>query len=161
MIPYFAGGSIINGTPDGDRWAQGLGGQIRWLSDPLRRVDADCSGCTNLETQTCGKREKKRPTEHAPRKPQQSGDRDHLDTACDYTRPTRSPTLTRFHRSRGCGNWPRTALGIRKNDKCETHTDRQTNVIMAPCTHPGMKRLLCPNGIKRPRLLRFFGLASK
>ena len=64
-----------------------------------------------------------------PRKPQQPGDRDHLETACDETRPTRSPTLARFHRSRVCGNRGRTALAISKNGECYTHTDthRQTD----------------------------------
>ena len=42
------------------------------------------------------------------RNPHQSGDRDHLETACDETRPTRSPTLDHFlHRSRVRGNRPR------------------------------------------------------
>ena len=40
--------------------------------------------------------------------PQQPGDRDHLETACDETRPTRKPILARcLHRSRVYGNWPR------------------------------------------------------
>ena len=39
-----------------------------------------------------------------------------------------------------------------------THT--QTNKIMAPCTHPGTKRLFCPTGKKRSRSLRSLGLAS-
>ena len=40
--------------------------------------------------------------------PQQPGDRDHLETACDETRPTREPMLARFlHKSRVCGNRPR------------------------------------------------------
>ena len=34
-------------------------------------------------------RDRSRPTENTPRKPQQPGDRDHLETACDETRPTR------------------------------------------------------------------------
>ena len=56
--------------------------------------------------------------------------------------------LARFHRSRVCGNRPRTALAISKNDECCTYartdkTDRQTATIMAPCTHPGVKRLFC------------------
>ena len=29
------------------------------------------------------------------------------------------------------------------NTHTDRHTDRQTNSIMAPCTHPGMKRLFC------------------
>ena len=41
---YFSGGSAINGTPGGDRWAQVLGGQIGRLSEPRHRVNADCSG---------------------------------------------------------------------------------------------------------------------
>ena len=44
---YFSSGSTLNGTPGGDRWAQVLGGQIGWLSEPLHRFDADCSGSTN------------------------------------------------------------------------------------------------------------------
>ena len=36
--------------------------------------------------------------------PQQPGNRDHLETACDETRPTRQPILARFlHTSRVCG----------------------------------------------------------
>ena len=56
-------------------------------------------------------------------------DRDHLETAYDETRPTRSPTLARIHRFRVCGNRPRTALAISKNDECCTYTqtDGQTN----------------------------------
>ena len=52
---YFSSGSTPNGTPGGDRWARVLCGQIGWLSEPLHRVDADCSGCTNLKMQTYGK----------------------------------------------------------------------------------------------------------
>ena len=70
--------------------------------------------------------EKIRPTQNTPRNQQQPGDRDHLETACDETRPTHSPTLARFHRSRVCGNLPGTALAIiSKNDECYTH--RKTN----------------------------------
>ena len=59
---YFSGGSTLNGTPGGDRWARVLGGQIGWLSEPLHRVDADCSGCTNLKMQTHGKSTEKKST---------------------------------------------------------------------------------------------------
>ena len=39
--------------------------------------------------------------------PQKPGDRDHLETACDETRPTREPILARFLRTyRICGNGP-------------------------------------------------------
>ena len=31
MVPYFSGGSTINGTPGGDRWARVLGEKIGWL----------------------------------------------------------------------------------------------------------------------------------
>ena len=83
-----------------------------------------------------------RRTQNTPRNPQQPGDRDQLETACDETRPTRSPILARFRRSRVCASRPRTALAISKNDECYTYrqTDRQTNKIMAPCTHPGTGR---------------------
>ena len=70
---------------------------------------------------------KNRRTQNTPRNSQQPGDRDHLETACDETRPTRSPTLALFHRSRVCGNRPRTALAMSKNDECYTHVHRQTN----------------------------------
>ena len=55
---YFSGRSTLNGTPGGNRWARVLCRKIGWLSEPLHRVDADCSGCTNLEMQTHGKHEK-------------------------------------------------------------------------------------------------------
>ena len=45
LTPYLSGGSTMNGT-GGDRWARVLGGQVGLLSDPLRRVHADCSGST-------------------------------------------------------------------------------------------------------------------
>ena len=67
------------------------------------------------------KNEKICPTENTPRNPQQPSDRDHLDTAREKPRPTRSPILARFDRSRVCGNRPRTALAISKNDECYTH----------------------------------------
>ena len=49
LTPNFSGGSTLNGTPGGDRWARVLGGEIGWSSDPLRRVHAGCSetGSTN------------------------------------------------------------------------------------------------------------------
>ena len=49
LTPNFSGGSPLNGTPGGGRWARVLRGQIGWLSDPLRRVHAGCSetGSTN------------------------------------------------------------------------------------------------------------------
>ena len=56
---YLSGGSTLNGTPGGDRWARVLCGQIGWLPEPLHRVDADCSGCTNLKMQNHGKNTEK------------------------------------------------------------------------------------------------------
>ena len=49
LTTNFSGGSTLNGTPGGGRWARVLGGQIGWLSDLLRRVHAGCSvtGSTN------------------------------------------------------------------------------------------------------------------
>ena len=59
---YFSCGSTLNGTHGGDRWARVHRGQIGWLSEPLHRVDADCSGCsTNLKVQTHGKNKMKNP----------------------------------------------------------------------------------------------------
>ena len=69
-----------------------------------------------FEIENSWKREKLRSIENTPRKAQQPGDRDHLDTARDETRPTRVPALARFHRSRVCGNRARTALAVSKND---------------------------------------------
>ena len=56
---------------------------------------------------------------------------------------------TRKHSSQVCRSRPRTAFALSKNDEGYTYTDRrtdrqtdrQTNLIMAPCTHPGMKRV--------------------
>ena len=62
---------------------------------------------------------------NTPRDPQQPGDRDHSETARDETRPTRLPILARFHKSRVCGNRPRTALAIstsRGNKARRPHT---------------------------------------
>ena len=67
------------------------------------------------------RKRKSRRTQSTPRNPQWPGDRDHLETACDETRPPRQPVLARFHRSRVGGNPPRTALAIRENHKCYTY----------------------------------------
>ena len=58
------------------------------------------------------KTKKNRPTQNTPRNPQPPGDRDQLETARGETRPTRYPTLARFHRCRVCRSRPRTALAI-------------------------------------------------
>ena len=97
LTPYFSGAStlLINGTPGGDRWARVLGGQIRWLSEPLHRFDADCSESTNLKMQTHGKREKipphrkhttKATSARRPRPPR-DGARKNTSHASAHTRP--------------------------------------------------------------------------
>ena len=69
--------------------------------------------CVRRKTKSQKKSTKQNvPAQDTPRYPQQPGDRDHLETARDETGPTRSPMLTRFDRSRVCGNRPRTALAI-------------------------------------------------
>ena len=88
-----------------------------------RRSHTCSRPCTFKEKKSLKDDEKIRPTENTPRKPQQPGDHDRLKTACNETRLTRSPTLARFHRSGDCGNRPRTALAIIKNDECYTHID--------------------------------------
>ena len=93
MTPYFSGASTLNGAPDGDRWAQVLGGQIGWPSDRLRRGHAGWSetGSTNeFENANSWKpRKKNRPTQNTPRDSQPPGDRDQLETARGETRFTR------------------------------------------------------------------------
>ena len=73
---------------------------------------------------------KSRPTLNTPRNQQQLGDRDHLETARDETRPTRSHMLALSHRSGVCGNRSRTALAISKNDECYMYTDRHTDRLI-------------------------------
>ena len=82
-----------------------------------------------LQRKTNRQKAKSRRTQNPPRNPQQPGDRDHLETAPDEARPTRYLILTRFHRSRVCGNGTRRAFAISENDECYayTQTDRQTN----------------------------------
>ena len=55
---YFSGASTLNGTPGGDRWARFFGRQIGWLSEPLHRFEADCSGSRNLKMQSHGKHDR-------------------------------------------------------------------------------------------------------
>ena len=54
-----------------------------------------CNRPCALEAKKRQKSTKSRRT-NTPRNPQQPGDRDHLETACDETRPTRLPMLARF-----------------------------------------------------------------
>ena len=131
LLPCFSGANTLNGTPSGDGWARVLVGQIGWVSEPLHRFDADCSGSTNFKMQTHGKLEKISPHRKHTTTP----------TSAQRPRPPRDgaqkptshalPMLARFHRSRVCGNRPRTAAL-----HTHTHTD---GLIMAPCTHPGIK----------------------
>ena len=61
-----------------------------------------CSGPYAFEEKEEEKKRGKkiRPAHNTPRNPQQPGDRVHVETACEETRPARHPTLTIFHRSR-------------------------------------------------------------
>ena len=105
------------------------------------------------------KKRKIRPTQNTPRNPQQPGNRNQLETACDETRPTRYPILARFHRSRVCGNRPRTALEINKNDECYIY--RQTDYLSNGTLYaPRYRYEEAFKGKKRPRMLRSLGLAS-
>ena len=104
------------------------------------------------------KDEKIRPTQKTSRSPQQPGDRDHLETARDETRPTRQPILVRFHRSRVCGNRPRKALAISENDECFTYTDTQTDgqtyrLNDGALYAPRYEEAFLPKCKKRPREL--------
>ena len=92
-----------------------------------------------MQQAVCVRRKKKekrkntkesRPTLNSPRNQQQLGDRDHLETTRDETRPTRSHMLARSHRSGVCGNRSRTALTISKNDECYMYTDRHTDRLI-------------------------------
>ena len=130
MTPYFSGGCTLNGTPGGDRWGRVLCEEIGWLSEPLHRFDAVCSGSTNLKMQTHGKHDKiplhrKHTTKPTPaRRPRTPRD------GTRNPRPTRFSILRRFHRYRVRGNRPHTALAISKNDECYTHTDRHTDRLI-------------------------------
>ena len=95
MTPYFSGGSTLNGTPGGDRWARVLCGQIGWLSEPLHRVDAECSGCTNLKMWLPERHEKipphwkhtTKPTSAQRTRPPREDARKTTSHALAYTRP--------------------------------------------------------------------------
>ena len=92
---YFSGGSTLNGTPGGDRWARVLCGQIGWLSEPLHRVDAECSGCTNLKMWLPERHEKipphwkhtTKPTSAQRTRPPREDARKTTSHALAYTRP--------------------------------------------------------------------------
>ena len=71
-------------------------------------------------------KKKSRRTQNTPRNPQQSSDRDHLEAACDETRPTRSPTLARFI-DLGFVQIGLVPLSSSVKTTNVTHTHRQTN----------------------------------
>ena len=71
------------------------------------------------------------PHQNTPRNSQQPGDRYHLETAREETRPTRYPILARFHKFRVCGNRPRTALAI--NTSREVNEARRLHTCSRPC----------------------------
>ena len=58
---------------------------------------------------------------------QQLGNRGSIYTACDETRPTRLSILARFHRFRGYGSRPRTALAMSEDHEGYIYTDGQTD----------------------------------
>ena len=104
------------------------------------------------------------PHPNTPVSPQQLGNSGNIYTACDETRPTRLSILARFHRFRGYGSRPRTALAMSEDHEGYRYTDRRTDTLTTPWDHvhihPGMKRLFCPIGKKQSRPRRSLGLAS-
>ena len=100
-----------------------------------------------------------RRTQNTPVNSRQPAD---FKTTCRKTRPTPSPTLARFHRSRDCGNRPCTALAISTKDECYTHTNTQTKKqikLWHPVRTP-VRRGFFAYGEKQPRSLRSLGLTS-
>ena len=131
LTTYFSGASTLNGTPGGDRWARVLGGKTGWLSEPCHRFDADSSGSTDLKMRTHGKNDKTPPHRNHTTKPTSAQrPRPPRDGARKTTSHALAHILASFHRYWVCGNWPRTALVISKNDEfnvTHAHTDRKTD----------------------------------
>ena len=67
------------------------------------------------------------PLPNTPVSPQQLGNRGNIYTACNETWPTREPILARFHRFRGYGRRPRTALAMSEDHEGYIYTDGQTD----------------------------------
>ena len=86
------------------------------------------------------------PKTHREINPQQPGDRDHLETACTVKHVSRVSPYSPASIDTGF-----VEIGILQlsqsvkttNLMSHARTQRQTNKIMAPCTHPGMNRLFC------------------
>ena len=104
--------------------------------------------CTLLKKKKVGylkNKKKSRPTERTPRNPHQRSNRDHLETARENHVPCLSPY------SPASIDTGFVEIGILQlsqsvkttNLMSHARTQRQTNKIMAPCTHPGMNRLFC------------------
>ena len=95
---------------------------------------------------------KVRPTLNTPRNPQQPATEATSRRRATKHVPRVSPYSPASIDPGFCGNRPRTALAVSKNDECYTYTNRQTGrqtkQIMATCTNPGMKRLFCLNAKK-------------
>ena len=145
MTPYFSGESTLNGTPGGDRRARILCGQIGWLSEPLHRVVADCSRCTNLKMWLPENTKKSAPP------------KTHLEIHSSPATATTSRRRAKKHVPRVSPYSPASIdirfveIGLVQLSQSVkttnvTHRDRQTNQIMAPCTNPGMKKLCFPKG---------------
>ena len=139
MTAYLSGGSTINGATGGDRWAGVLSGQIGGLSEPLHLVDADFSGSLatsgrvlvhEFENKCKLMKNTKNslPTENTPRNQRQPGDRDHLETTRDETRPTRYPYSTASIDSGfmeiGLVQLPQS---VKTTNVTHTHTDKLNN----------------------------------
>ena len=87
--------------------------------DEARRPHHTCSRTNAFEEKNGEKKHEIPPhPKHTTKSTAAPGDRDHLETACDGTDPTREPVLARFHRCRFCRNRPRIALAMRKKHEC-------------------------------------------
>ena len=168
MMPcskYFSGGSTLNGAPGWDRWARVLCGQIGWLSEPLHRVDADCSGCTNLKMQTHGKNTEKKSA------PPKTHHESHSSPATATTSRRRAKT----HVPRPSPYSPASIdtgfveIGLVQlsqsvkttNSMSNTRTHMPTDKLNNGTLYaPRYEEAFLPIGKYRPRSLRSLGLAS-
>ena len=92
MTPNFSGGSTLNGTSGGDRWARVSVGRLagcRILFAESTLAALRLGLRMNLKMKLMEITEKIRPTQNTPRNSQPPGDRDQLETARGETRSTR------------------------------------------------------------------------
>ena len=147
---HFSGGSTLNGTLGGDRRARVLYGQMGWLSEPLHRVDADCSGCTNLKMQTHRKNTKKNPPHPKHHESHSSPvtvttSRWRAKTHVSHIRPYSAASIDPGFVEIGFVQLSPSA----KNDECYTHihTDQLSNGTLYA---PRYEEAFLPKGKKRP-----------